>query len=172
MKGIACWRIAGLMAIVALFAPAMAHAQKLVIVVRHAERADGGQSPAGAMTAADPLLSAAGEARAAKLAAMLADAGVKSIFVTEFKRTQDTGKPLAAKLGLSAEVVAAADTAGLLAKMKSEHADQVVLVVGHSNTLPAIIKGLGGPAVTIGDNEYDSLFVIVPATGAMTRIRY
>ena len=156
----------------ALFVPSAAHAQKLVIVVRHAERADGGQSAAGAMTAADPPLSSAGETRAARLAAMLADAGVRAIYVTEFKRTQDTGKPLASKLGVAVEAVPAAETTALVARMKAAHPADVVLVVGHSNTLPAIIKALGGPAVTIGDNEYDSLFVIAPATGAMTRIRY
>ena len=75
----------------------------MVIVVRHAERADGGAGASTGMTGApaDPLLSAAGEARATKLATMLADSGVKAIFTTEFRRTQDTGKPLAAKLGLT-----------------------------------------------------------------------
>ena len=48
----------------------------------------------------------------------------------------------------------------------------VVLVVGHSNTLPAILKALAGVDVAIADNEYDNLFVVVPATGTMTRIRY
>ena len=154
---------------IAVTVPAVASAQRLVFVVRHAERADAG---AGAMTSADPPLSAAGEARAAKLAAMLADAGVKAVYVTEFIRTQDTGKPLASKLGLRVQAVAAADTSGLVAKMKAEHANDVVLVVAHSNTLPAIIKALGGPAVTIADNEYDNIFVIVPSTGTMTRIRF
>lgn len=153
-----------------LVLPAVASAQKLVFVVRHAERADAG---AGAVTmGADPLLSAAGEARAAKLASMLADAGVTLIYATEFKRTQDTAKPLAAKLGLAVQPTAAADTAGLVSKIKTGHAADVVLVVGHSNTVPALLKAFGGPDIIIGDNEYDNLFIIVPATGAMTRIRF
>ena len=78
------------MALAAICVPAVASAQRLIFVVRHAERADAG------MTAqTDPPLSAIGEARSSKLAGMLADAGVKDIFVTEFKRTQDTAKPLA-----------------------------------------------------------------------------
>ena len=118
-----------------------------------------------------PPLSGAGEARAQKLAAMLADAGVKDIFATELKRTQDTAKSLAMKTGVAVEQVASRDTALLIAKIKS-HPNDVVLVVGHSNTLPAILKALAGVDVAIADNSYDNLFVVVPATGTMTRIRY
>jgi len=59
----------------------------------------------------------------------------------------------------------------VIAKIR-EHAEDTVFVVGHSNTVPAIIKALGGPDVTIGDNEYDNLFIWVPATKTLTRIRY
>jgi broad specificity phosphatase PhoE len=162
---------AGVLAALWLVIPAAAQAQRLVFVVRHAERADAGSGTAATM-GADPLLSAPGEARAAKLASMLADSGIKAIFSTEYKRTQDTAKPLAAKLGLTVQSLPAADTGGLVAKIKGGHAGDVVLVVGHSNTVPAILKAFGGPEVTIGDNEYDNLFIIVPATGAMTRIRF
>ncbi|HYN09204.1 MAG TPA: phosphoglycerate mutase family protein [Vicinamibacterales bacterium] len=150
--------------------PAVAHAQKLVIVVRHAERADGGAAMTGAP--ADPLLSAAGEARAARLAGLLAESGITAIFATEFKRTQDTAKPVAAKLGLTMQTVKAADTAGLVATLKASHANDVVLVVGHSNTMPAIIKGLTGRDVTITDAQYDDLFVLVPASGTVSRLKY
>lgn len=152
--------------------PREAAAQKLVFVVRHAERADGGAA-AGQMTASpDPPLSEAGEARAAKLAAMLGDANVRAIYATEFRRTQDTGKPLATKLGLAIEAMASRDAGALVQRLKDAHASDVVLVIGHSNTVPAIIKAYGGPDVKMGENEYDALFVIVPATGAVTKIRF
>ena len=160
------WIVIVALAAVALFVPAAAVAQKLVFVVRHAERAD-----AGMQAQTDPLLSAVGEARAQKLAAMLADAGVKDIFATEFKRTQDTAKPLAMKTGVAVEQVGSKDTALLIAKIKA-HPDDVVLVVSHSNTLPAILKALVGVDLAIADNEYDNLFVVVPATATMTRVRY
>ncbi len=153
------------LAAVVLFMPPVAFAQRLVFVVRHAERAD-----AGMQAQTDPPLSAAGEARAQKLAAMLADAGVKDILATEFKRTQDTAKPLAMKTGVAVEQVDSKDTALLIARIKL-HPNSVVLVVGHSNTVPAILKALVGVEVAIAD-EYDNLFVVVPATGTMTRIRY
>jgi broad specificity phosphatase PhoE len=103
---------------------------------------------------------------------MLADSGIKAIYATEFHRTQDTGKPLAAKLGLKVEAMPAGDTAALAAKIKTDHPRDVVLVIGHSNTVPAAIKAMGGPVVTMRDDEYDAIFVLNPSTGAFTVFRY
>ena len=108
----------------------------------------------------------------AALATMLADAGVQAIFSTEYRRTRDTVAPLSSKIGVAVTAHPARDTAGLVATLKSAHADRIVLIAGHSNTLPEIIKALGGPAVTIADSDYGDLFVLVPATGAFSRIRY
>lgn len=151
--------------------PSVAEAQ-MVIVVRHAERADGGVGAPGAMmtNANDPELSAAGKARAQALAAMLKDGGVTAIYTTEYRRTKDTAAPLAEALKLTSEVVPARDQAALIAKIKANTAG-TVLVVGHSNTVPMIIKALGGADVTVADNEYDSLFFVAPG-GATTRIRF
>jgi broad specificity phosphatase PhoE len=174
VKGATSGTVSAVVAIVlaALLVPAVASAQQTIIFVRHAERADGGAGAGMGAAPADPALSAAGEARAARLAAMLADAGIKAIVATEFRRTQDTGKPLAAKLGLTVEVVPAKDTAGLVAMVKRDHASDVVLVIGHSNTLPDLIKAFGGRAITMRDDEYDALYVLSPGTGALTLIRY
>lgn len=157
--------------VVLALAPSVAEAQ-MVIVVRHAERADGGAAaPGAAMTNTnDPELSAAGKARAQALAAMLKDAGVTAIYTTEFKRTKDTAAPLAEALKITAEVVTSRDQAALIAKIKA-NTKGAVLVVGHSNTVPAIIKALGGAEVTLADTEYDSLFFVAPG-GATTRIRF
>ena len=166
---------AGLAIVLLLALPAVTSAQSLVIFVRHAERADGGAAAANkSMTGApaDPLISAEGAARAAKLATLLADSRIKAIYATEFKRTQDTGKPLAAKLGLTVQSVTASDTAALLAKAKSEHPNDVVLVIGHSNTIPAAMKAFGGPEIKIADDEYSAIYVLAPTTGAITLIRY
>jgi broad specificity phosphatase PhoE len=154
----------------AMIAPSVASAQ-MVIVVRHAERADAGAPAGAAMTAApDPELSAAGKARAQALAAMLKDAGVTAIFTTEFRRTKDTAAPLAEALKITPEAVSSREQAAMIAKIKA-HTAGAVLVVGHSNTVPAIIKALGGAAVTLGESEYDSLFFVAPG-GVTTRIRF
>jgi hypothetical protein len=47
-----------------------------------------------------------------------------------------------------------------------------VLIVGHSNTIPEAIKAFGGPGVKIADDEYSAIYVLSPATGAITLIRY
>jgi broad specificity phosphatase PhoE len=154
----------------AMMVPVVAKGQ-MVIVARHAERADGGAGTAAAMTGGnDPELSDAGKARAQKLAAMLADAGIVAIYSTEYKRSKDTAGPLAANTGVKVEVIPSKDVAALVAKIKS-HMTGAVLVVGHSNTVPQVIKALGGSAVTMADDEYDSLY-FVAANGTTTRIRY
>jgi len=157
----------GVMAVLCAAAPSRAFAQKLVFVVRHGERAD-----AGMTQQTDPPLSSAGQARAQKLMTMLADAGITAIVTTELIRAQQTAQPLAAKLGLTPDVVQHDNTQGVVATLKITHATDVVLVVGHSDTIPAILKAYGKADVTIPDNEYDDLFVIVPATGMVVRLRY
>jgi broad specificity phosphatase PhoE len=126
-------------------------AQVTVILSRHAEKV--------AMPPKDPPLSTSGEERANLLASTLADAGVGAIFVTELQRTQQTAAPLAARVHVTPTVIPAADTNALVKAIR-ERQNGVVVVIGHSNTLPAIITALGGPAVKIDDNEYDNLFVL------------
>lgn len=124
-----------------------------VIVVRHAEKAD---------TSADPDLSPAGQARAQALAHAAGKAGVQAIFVTQLRRTRQTAQPLAQQIGLPMVQVAASDTAGLVQRILTRHAGQVVLVVAHSNTIPQIISALGGPAIEdIGEGDYDNLFIVL-----------
>lgn len=145
---------------VALAVPASA--QHTVFLVRHAERADAkpGTSPT---MAADPDLSDAGRTRAASLAAALKDAKITAIYVTEFKRTQQTAAPLAKALGLTVRVVTAKNAADLVKQLEAGPGN--ALVVGHSNTVPDVIKGLGVTTpVAIGDDEFDHLFLVRTGT--------
>jgi len=46
--------------------------------------------------------------------------------------------------------------------VRERHAGETVLVVGHSNSVPAIIAALGGPKLPeLCDAEYSRLFVLV-----------
>jgi phosphohistidine phosphatase SixA len=153
---------------VALTTPAFA--QGTVFVVRHAERADSGPGTPVTM-GSDPHLSDAGRERAAALAVSLKDAGVTTIFVTEYKRTQETAASLAKALGLTPVIVRANDIAALLSQLKSAKGN--ALVVGHSNTVPEIIKGLGVTTpVTVADTEFDHLFVVVGPGPQLIHLRY
>ena len=142
-----------------------------VFLVRHAERADStpGTSPA---MAADPDLSEAGRARAESLAVALKDANITAIYVTEFKRTQQTAAPLAKVLGLTVKIVTSKSTPELLKQLQASKGN--VLVVGHSNSVPDVIKGLGVTApVTIGDNEFDNMFLVTRGPAAsLLRLHY
>jgi broad specificity phosphatase PhoE len=145
-----------LLLLVVLAAPAAA--QQTVFLVRHAERADSGQAT-GSTMATDSDLSEAGRTRAAKLAAVLADSGITAIYSTEYKRTQQTAAPLAKALGIAVTTIKAADMAALIADLKASKGH--ALVVGHSNTIPAVAKALGvGAPFTIADTEYDNLFLV------------
>jgi broad specificity phosphatase PhoE len=155
--------IAGVSVGLASGAPSpVASGKGLIILVRHAERVP---SPA----TDDPPLTDAGSARAQRLATMLARSDVRAVFVTRFRRTRETAKPLTDLLRLVP--IEESDTVQLVAALRT-HANETVLVVGHSDTVPDVIKAFGGPTVTIGDDEFDDLFVLVPATGALTRIKY
>jgi phosphohistidine phosphatase SixA len=137
-------------------------AQPVVFVVRHAERADSSPDKSPTM-ANDADLSEAGRARAGSLAVLLKDAGITAIYVTEYKRTQQTAAPLAKALGLTPTVVKAADSQALAKELSL--AKGSVLVVGHSNTMPSTIKDLGvSSPVSVQDDEYDNLFVVVPGS--------
>ena len=139
-----------------------------VIIVRHAERA--------AAPAADPALTPAGSARAEALKAALADAGVSAIITTHLQRTQLTAKPLADSLGLAMTVVRAgsplqAHLDSVAAAVRRQPSGSVVLVVGHSNTVPGIIASLGGPRMPdLCDSQYSSLFVLSMAEAAAPRL--
>jgi phosphohistidine phosphatase SixA len=143
--------------------------QGTVLLVRHSERADTVTGAAPSMNA-DPSLSDAGRQRAESLAVMLRDANVSTIFVTQYKRTKETAAPLAKALGITPVVIDANRTSDLVARLQAVKG--TALVVGHSNTVPEVIKSLGVPTpVTIADSEYDDLFVVTPS-GQMVRLNY
>jgi broad specificity phosphatase PhoE len=126
---------------------------RTVILVRHAERAGGNDPSVG--------INEAGRCRATVLAGILSGAKVASIYTSELARTQQTAAPLAQRLGIKPEVVPAKDIDALVTKLRARTEEGTVLVVGHSNTIPAIVERLSGETEpTIGDGEYDRMFVV------------
>ena len=158
-------RSSALLSLAVLLLCLPAFAQVTVIFTRHAEKA--------ANPPKDPPLTEAGRKRAELLAAMLADSGVTAIYVTELQRTQQTAAPLAARTGVKPTVIPANDTPQLVNAIRAQKAG-VVVVVGHSNTLPGIISALGGPKVEIPDSDYDNLFVLTlgASQSSLLRLHY
>jgi len=135
-----------------------------VYLIRHAERE---QEPKQ-----DPPLSKDGVARSQALARLLSSAGIKAILTSQYTRTKQTAEPLVTKLGLTVtqftlkinpsntRQIAAESTAEVTNKIL-ERSGESVLVIGHSNSIPDVIKMLGGDVVpTIDERKFDDLFIV------------
>jgi broad specificity phosphatase PhoE len=129
-----------------------------IILVRHAEKA--------ATPANDPGLTPVGAQRAADLAAALSDAHVNAIVTTQLERAKATARPLADAAKIIPTIVPTssdltAHVNAVVAAVAAGKPGDIVLVVGHSNTIPAIIAALGGPRMPeLCDAQYSGLFVL------------
>jgi broad specificity phosphatase PhoE len=148
--------LATLSLVLALLAPLAALAEPTAIyLVRHGEKAAEGK---------DPALTAQGQARAQNIATILQKAGVTSIFSTPTARTTQTAQPLAVKSGVQVQDYDPKAPQALVDKVKSLNG--AVLVVGHSNTLPELVRLFGGaPGPDIADDEYDRIYQLNAGPG-------
>ena len=145
-----------------------------VVLVRHAEKEVGAIS--------DAPLSPEGEQRADRLANMFGDTQkfgrLQKIYVTNTRRTQQTALRLSQRLGITSEVVdAKIESAELAKRVLDENRGGRVLIVGHSNTVPELVKALSGADAVppIGEEEYDTMYVVtVPSMGkaSVLRLKY
>jgi phosphohistidine phosphatase SixA len=125
-----------------------------IIFIRHAEKKVEPDNP-------DPDLSPAGEARAQEIARMFANSGVNAIYATQFKRTQQTVKPLADKLGIQVTQVPAKNSGEVVKQIREQHMRKLIFVAGHNNSVPEMIAALGGPKFPlIPETEYDNLYIL------------
>ena len=141
-----------------------------VIFVRHAEKAL--EPPE------DPPLSDAGKLRAAELKRQLVDAdviaGIDAVYSTPYRRTEETARPVAEALGLPVNTYDAGDTEAIMEDVVRAHKGKIILVVGHSNTLPALIGNMGASkrVPEIAENEYDNIYIVsIPWFGKTKTIR-
>jgi broad specificity phosphatase PhoE len=132
--------------------PGLAGAEPSAIyLVRHAEKAAG----------EDPGLTPQGEGRARAIAAILHRAGITAIFSTPTVRTRQTAAPLAQRTGLTVQLYDPAAPKALVKKVRS--LSGAVVVVGHSNTLPELVRLFGGkPGSETLDDEFDRLYQLLP----------
>jgi broad specificity phosphatase PhoE len=158
------------LASLAAAAPLAAQDSTVVIVVRHAEKAvvEAGNN--------DPPLSEGGSARAEALREALEGMHFNAVIATERQRTQATAGPLAREHGLVPEVISLrhgpAHVDSVAAAVR-RHAGHTVLVVGHSNTVPAIVHALGGPRMPdLCEAQFSNLYVLVLRPGAEPRYEH
>lgn len=129
---------------------------KTIIVVRHAEKLDDGTR--------DPVLSEIGYQQAQALAEALSALTVSQAIASNYQRTQLTLKPLAATQHIEVTIASTKDgiethIAEIVALVDSVSGNSVI--AGHSNTVPLIIKALGGPQIdALGESSYGGLYQI------------
>ena len=135
-----------------------------VFLIRHAEKADAPRE--------DPPLNELGKTRALLLARMLGGSGIKAVYTSQFLRAQQTGEPLAKQLGLTAASIplkmkpsnpreVSEQSIAEITNKIYERAGDTALVIGHSNTVPEVIRMLGGDVVpVIDEKKFDDLFIV------------
>ena len=131
--------------------PTMANSaeQFTLFVTRHAEKQP---------VASDPELSELGLLRSSQLAQTLKNVQLKAIYATKFKRTQQTAEPAAKHFELAIASYPAGDSEALAEEVLAKR--QNALIVGHSNTVPDIVKALGGEAKALTEQDYGDLFML------------
>jgi broad specificity phosphatase PhoE len=146
--------------LLASLAPVARAEPSAIYLVRHAEKAEG----------KDPDLTPRGKARARAIAAILHRAGITAIFSTPTARARQTAAPLAQRTGLTIQLYDPLVPLALVEKVRSLRG--AVLVVGHSNTLPELVRLFGGaPGTDILDDEFDRLYQLLPGPdGQVTTI--
>lgn len=127
-----------------------------IYIVRHGEKV----SPSG-----DVALSGAGLERAEALKDSLKDKKIAQVYSTNYKRTQQTAAPTAMQFGKDITTYNNGDSL-LQALVKQPKGN--VLITGHSNTVPQMIRAVGLTLSfegNIPDNQYDNLFIITVKKG-------
>ncbi|HVM69123.1 MAG TPA: histidine phosphatase family protein [Gaiellaceae bacterium] len=132
-------------------------------MVRHAEKASAEK---------DTPLSERGHARAKVLASMLEGAGVTRLVATQYRRTQETLAPLAARLSLPVDVSPADKTRDLVAELRAAPDGAFVVVATHSNVVPFVVEELAGAKLrgvegdALAEDDYARVVVIAEPCGA------
>ena len=125
-----------------------------VILVRHAEKKIEPENP-------DPDLAPEGFERAQEIARVFGGAGINAIYATQYKRTQQTVKPLSDLTGVPVTVLNSKETDELVKRLQTTHRGQTVFIAGHNNSVPAIASALSGENFpVIPESEYDNLFIV------------
>ena len=115
------------------------------LLVRHAEK--------DVAAGKDPPLTATGQARAERLARLLADVPIDALYSSPTRRTRQTATPVAQAKRLGILDYDPTDAAAFARRLRREHPAGTVLVIGHSDTLPPLARALCGCSVADMDER-------------------
>lgn len=153
--------------IVALLGPQMLaqSANKTIVLVRHTEK------DTSVPNNPDPELSIEGRERAERLMNVVKKYKPHEIFSTNYKRTRQTAEPIAQRRKKEIQTYDPAMAAELVAKMMASTTDHY-LIVGHSNTIPALANLLVKKEVfrNLLETEYGVIWVIRMKKGVVSKI--
>jgi len=135
---------------------------RYIFLVRHAEKQSDGTR--------DPSLTKAGQQRAKNLIQILSGKNIKRIYSTRYKRTTQTAKPLADEIGINIEIYDPDKLSQFAKNIMSR--DENILVVGHSNTTPALVELLGGESLgKMAESEYSFIYFLTISGNKVTTQR-
>lgn len=138
---------------------------KTIVLVRHAER-DGTMA-----NNPDPELSPEGRERAIRLVNAVKKYKPHEIFSTNYKRTRLTAEPTANRRKKQIQIYDPTKQNELVDKIMASKTDHY-LIVGHSNTIPALANLLAKKEVfrNLLETEYGVFWVIRLKKGVLQRI--
>lgn len=124
-----------------------------IVMVRHAEQNSVGD---------DPDLTAAGQARAERLANMIKDFPLNLIYTNAFERTVKTAQPSAYQHQQAIQFYDDEAVAGFITTIAKNGQGLHLLVIGHTNTIPEMLNTLAGEQrfPDIDESDYSNIYVI------------
>jgi phosphohistidine phosphatase SixA len=103
----------------------------------------------------NPSLTDTGKARAEVLAVFFSDKPLSHVYSTDYNRTLETVTPVTTLKSLPIQHYDPRNLVEFATKLKTlDH----VLVVGHSNTTPHILRLMGGENIKIEENDYGIVY--------------
>ena len=115
----------------------------------------------------NPGLTEAGHIRAENLAIMLDSFAISKIYSTDYNRTIQTALPVSTQKQLAINYYDPGNLKNFANNLLSRQDN--ALIVGHSNTTPALINLLGGEAKNIAETDYGEVFIIRIEAGEISQ---
>ncbi len=146
----------------AVAAPAIAQ-DKLIILVRHAEKVD---------DSADPELSEAGRLRAERLARVVGRYRPGGFYSTNFIRTRETLAPFSRRRKKEVRFYDPRKPQALVDEMMQSRTKRFI-VAGHSNSIPGLANLITKKDLfkNLDESEYSVIWLIRIKSGKVTEVR-